>query len=63
MKEDAHLCGEGGRVGPNGMLKLLKDINISAEHISALILAWKCGAEVQCEFSLKEFRQGFRKMG
>lgn len=63
MKEDKHLCGEGGRIGPNGMIKLLGDLKIQPENISALILAWKFGAEVQCEFSLKEFRHGFRTLG
>jgi hypothetical protein len=62
VKEDKHLCGEGGRIGPNGMLKLLEDIKVSPESILALILAWKFEAEVQCEFSLKEFRQGLRKL-
>lgn len=63
VKEDKHLCGEGGRIGPNGMQKLLDDIKVPADNINALILAWRFEAEVQCEFSLKEFRQGFRKLG
>jgi hypothetical protein len=62
VKEDRHLCGEGGRIGPNGMVKLLDAIKISPEHISALILAWKFGAETQCEFSTEEFRRGFRTL-
>lgn len=59
MKEDKHLCGEGGRIGPNGMQKLLDDIKVSPEHINALILAWKFGAQVPCEFRLVYFYKKF----
>ncbi|KAI6171535.1 Defective in cullin neddylation protein [Aphelenchoides bicaudatus] len=63
LKEDKHLCGEGGRIGPNGMQKLLDDIKVSSESVNALILAWKFGASIQCEFSQEEFRHGFRTLG
>jgi hypothetical protein len=45
------------------MQKLLDDIKVLSDNINALILAWKFGAEVQCEFSQKEFRRGFRELG
>jgi hypothetical protein len=45
------------------MQKLLDDIKVPADSINALLLAWKFGAETQCEFSQKEFRHGFRSLG
>jgi hypothetical protein len=32
------------RIGPNGMDQLFKDMNISPDSITALVLAWKVGA-------------------
>ncbi|KAI6183281.1 DCN1-like protein 1 [Aphelenchoides bicaudatus] len=63
LKDDMKLGGERNRIGPNGMQKLLNDINVPADNINALILAWKFDAKVQCEFSQDEFRQGFRSLG
>ncbi|KAI6244002.1 Defective in cullin neddylation protein [Aphelenchoides fujianensis] len=47
------------RIGPNGMMRLLGDIHVRPDDIKALVLAWKCGAETQCEFTLDEWRRGW----
>ncbi|KAI6232453.1 Defective in cullin neddylation protein [Aphelenchoides besseyi] len=62
LKEDRSLCEDPDRIGPNGVLKLLQDLSIDPTDLAVLILAWKMEAETQCEFSLAEFRKGFRKM-
>jgi DCN1-like protein 1/2 len=49
---------EANRIGPNGMLRFLNDLNIGPESRTALVLAWKLDAQTQCEFSQKEFREG-----
>jgi DCN1-like protein 1/2 len=50
------------RIGPNGMQRLLNDLNIDASSLNALIFAWKLRAETQCEFSLPEFQIGLREI-
>uniref|UniRef100_A0A1I8A7W8 Defective in cullin neddylation protein n=1 Tax=Steinernema glaseri TaxID=37863 RepID=A0A1I8A7W8_9BILA len=51
-----------GRIGPNGMLKLLTDLRVDPTSRTALILAWKLKAVTQCEFSEEEFRDGLLAM-
>ena len=53
---------ENGRIGPHGMVRFLRDLSVDPTSRSALILAWKLKAERQCEFSQKEFRDGFNAM-
>jgi len=60
--EDKKLLTATDRIGPNGMFKLLTDLNIDGNSIHALIFAWKLKAETQCEFSLAEFRNGLQEM-
>ncbi|KAI6231231.1 Defective in cullin neddylation protein [Aphelenchoides besseyi] len=62
QKEDRKICEDHDRIGPNGVVKLCRDLGIEVESMSALVLAWKMEAETQCEFSLAEFRKGLRKM-
>lgn len=50
------------RIGPNGMLRLLSEINVDPTSVEALVLAWKLKAETQCEFSANEFRTGLREL-
>ncbi|KAI6191666.1 Defective in cullin neddylation protein [Aphelenchoides bicaudatus] len=50
------------RIGPNGMQRLLNDLNIDPSSLNALVLAWKLRAKIQCEFSHDEFRNGLREM-
>ncbi|EFO98588.1 CRE-DCN-1 protein [Caenorhabditis remanei] len=46
------------RIGPNGVQKLLGELGYSPTDRRVLILAWKCNAQTQCEFSLKEWLDG-----
>ncbi|KJH48191.1 hypothetical protein DICVIV_05709 [Dictyocaulus viviparus] len=45
-------------IGPNGMLRLLNDLNLDATDRRVLILACKLKAQTQCEFSWEEWQQG-----
>uniref|UniRef100_A0A0K0D1D2 Defective in cullin neddylation protein n=1 Tax=Angiostrongylus cantonensis TaxID=6313 RepID=A0A0K0D1D2_ANGCA len=47
-----------GRIGPNGMLRLLNDLHLDASDRRVLILACKLKAQTQCEFSWEEWQQG-----
>ncbi|XGW13987.1 hypothetical protein V3C99_000345 [Haemonchus contortus] len=47
-----------GRIGPNGMLRLLNDLHLDATDRRVLILACKLKAQTQCEFSWEEWQQG-----
>lgn len=53
---------ENNKIGPNGMFRLLKDIDVDPSNIRALILAWKMKAGTECEFSWDEFREGCQAM-
>lgn len=44
-------------------MKFLDDLNLSAESILVLIIAWKCKAAVQCEFTREEFITGMQELG
>ena len=50
------------RIGPNGMYRLLKDLKLSETDRLVLLLCWKLGAQVQCEFSKLEFIEGLKMM-
>lgn len=50
---------EPTKIGPTGMKKLLRDMKLAADSRMTLILAWKCGAKVQCEFTREEWFVGF----
>ncbi|KAK6745171.1 hypothetical protein RB195_011720 [Necator americanus] len=47
-----------GRIGPNGMLRLLNDLQLDPADRRVLILACKLKAQTQCEFSWEEWQQG-----
>ncbi|EPB76111.1 hypothetical protein ANCCEY_04782 [Ancylostoma ceylanicum] len=47
-----------GRIGPNGMLRLLNDLQLDPTDRRVLILACKLKAQTQCEFSWEEWQQG-----
>lgn len=55
--------------GPNetkitidGVETLLTDLELEADSILVLILAWKCQATTQCEFTREEFYKGLREL-
>ena len=47
----------------DGVVQLLADLGLRADNILVLIIAWKCDAETQCEFSEEEFTQGMYRLG
>uniref|UniRef100_A0A915E2M1 Defective in cullin neddylation protein n=1 Tax=Ditylenchus dipsaci TaxID=166011 RepID=A0A915E2M1_9BILA len=53
---------EPNRIGPNGMGRLLTDLNVNPTDRIVLAFAWKLKAERQCEFSNAEFRDGLLAM-
>lgn len=46
------------RIGPNGMMRLLTDLQLDPSDRRVLILACKLKAQTQCEFSWDEWQQG-----
>ncbi|GMR61315.1 hypothetical protein PMAYCL1PPCAC_31510, partial [Pristionchus mayeri] len=51
-----------GKIGPNGVSRLLDDLRLDAEDRKVLILAYKMGAQIMCEFSWDEWRKGMRDL-
>lgn len=54
---------ENDKITVDGVMKFLEDLNLSPESILVLIIAWKCKAAVQCEFSKDEFMMGLIELG
>lgn len=51
------------KVSSDGVVKFLRDLDLSPESRLVLIFAWKCKAETQCEFTKEEFVSGFNELG
>jgi len=51
------------RIGPDGVESLCKDLNIAPDSMTALILAWKLGAEEMGYFTKDEFTNGIQNLG
>ncbi|KAI3420791.1 hypothetical protein GPALN_014412 [Globodera pallida] len=49
---------ESDRIGPNGMVRFLRDLGIDPTSRAVMVLAWKLRAQKQCEFTQQEFREG-----
>lgn len=45
-----------------GVESLLKDLELEADSVLVLILAWKCKASNQCEFTKEEFYRGLKRL-
>ena len=54
---------EPGKIGMNGVVKLLEDLGLDASSRLVLLLAWKLKAATQCEFTKEEFATGMTEMG
>ncbi|XP_068628654.1 DCN1-like protein 1 [Battus philenor] len=54
---------ENDKITVDGVMKFLEDLNLSPESILVLIIAWKCKAAVQCEFTKEEFTTGLIELG
>uniref|UniRef100_A0A646QDE6 Defective in cullin neddylation protein n=1 Tax=Hemiscolopendra marginata TaxID=943146 RepID=A0A646QDE6_9MYRI len=54
---------EPDKITAEGVMKFLDDIGLSPESLLVLILAWKCKAAMQCEFTREEFTNGMTDLG
>lgn len=52
-----------GKISSDGVVKFLRDLELSPESRLVLIIAWKFRAETQCEFTRDEFYRGFQELG
>ena len=51
------------KIGMDGVIKLLADLNLDPTSRLVLILAWKFKAAAQCEFTKQEFMNGMTDLG
>lgn len=54
---------ELNKINAEGVMRLLDDLKLPPDSILVLIIAWKCQAVAQCEFTKQEFLSGMVKMG
>lgn len=54
---------EPNKINVEGVMRLLEELILPPDSILVLIIAWKCQAAVQCEFTKQEFLNGMTKMG
>ena len=46
-----------------GVIRLLEDLHLDPGSRLVLLLAWKCEAQTQCEFTQEEFNTGMTALG
>ena len=54
---------EPDKIGMDGVIRLLEDLQLDPSSRLVLILAWKLQAAKQCEFSRDEFFTGMTELG
>jgi len=54
---------EPSKINVEGVMRLLDELKLPPDSILVLIIAWKCQAAAQCEFTKQEFLNGMSKMG
>ena len=54
---------EPEKIGMEGVVKFLDDLQLDATSRTVLIIAWKFKAQQQCEFSREEFLGGMIELG
>jgi len=54
---------EPNKINVEGVMRLLDELKLPPDSILVLIIAWKCQAAAQCEFTKQEFLNGMSKMG
>jgi len=54
---------EPEKIGMEGVVKFLEDLQLDPTSRTVLIIAWKFKAQQQCEFSKEEFLGGMTEMG
>lgn len=55
--------GDHSKISSDGVVKMLRDLDLPPDSRLVLIIAWKFKAETQCEFSKEEFFRGFQELG
>ena len=56
-------AAEPNKIGVEGCIRFLEDLRLDPGSRTVLVLAWKCKAATQCEFTKEEFSQGLMAMG
>ena len=54
---------EPEKIGTEGVIRLLEDLHLDPGSRLVLLLAWKCEAANQCEFTQEEFVTGMTALG
>ena len=54
---------EPDKIGLDGVVKFLEDLQLDPNNRTVLIIAWKFKAQTQCEFSKEEFLGGMMELG
>ena len=54
---------EPEKIGTEGVIRLLEDLHLDPGNRLVLLLAWKCEASNQCEFTQEEFVTGMTSLG
>ncbi len=54
---------EPDKIGMEGVVRLLEDLQLDPSSRLVLLLAWKFQAAKQCEFSKEEFFAGMTELG
>ena len=54
---------EPEKIGMEGVVKFLEDLQLDPRSRTVLIIAWKFKAQQQCEFSKDEFFSGMMELG
>jgi len=54
---------EPDKIGLDGVVKFLEDLQLDPNNRTVLIIAWKFKAQTQCEFSKEEFLGGMIELG
>ena len=54
---------EPNKIGVEGCIRFLEDLKLDPSSRTVLLIAWKCKAATQCEFTKEEFAQGLVAMG
>ena len=54
---------EPEKIGMEGVVKFLEDLQLDPRSRTVLIIAWKFQAQQQCEFSKDEFFSGMIELG
>ena len=54
---------EPDKIGLDGVVKFLEDLQLDPNNRTVLIIAWKFKAQLQCQFSREEFLRGMTELG